>query len=303
MKTFLTFLGLSLGLTASQCLIQAADQPGLSEHLSSARWQLGDWEGSGSTDSGGTFKLKMTITSELEGDLLHNRWQVMDDQDNVFLSGQGWVFWRPELKSLGGFGIDSMGGHGESTVVKQSDNQWISQSQDFDKDGQFGTGLSETAKVDDNTLNLVLSRQLRAGEPQPDIKATLKRVQSAPEQELIKAENQWNDALVHVDIEALDKLIATEYAETGDKGQRSTKAEHLSSVKSGDFKVTSAVLDDLKVHVYGNAAVVTGRNTTKEQEKGKDTSGVYRFTDTWAKRDGRWQCVASHWSIIEEKKP
>ena len=57
----------------------------------------------------------------------------------------------------------------------------------------------------------------------------------------------------------------------------------------------------MKVRVYGDAAVVLGRNTVKEQYKGKDISGQSRFTDTWVKKDGRWQCVATAGSKITKK--
>ena len=59
--------------------------------------------------------------------------------------------------------------------------------------------------------------------------------------------------------------------------------------------------DDMKARVYGDAAVVTGRNTSKETLKGKDISGLYRWTDTWIKEAGRWQCVATHASMIVQK--
>jgi len=59
--------------------------------------------------------------------------------------------------------------------------------------------------------------------------------------------------------------------------------------------------DDLKVRVYGDAAVVTGRFTTKETLKGRDISGQYRFTDTWIKKAGRWLCVAGQGSKIPQK--
>jgi ketosteroid isomerase-like protein len=61
------------------------------------------------------------------------------------------------------------------------------------------------------------------------------------------------------------------------------------------------VSDDMKVRIYGDAAVVTGRNTTKETLNGKDTSGQERWTDTWIKKAGRWQCVATHSSNIVQK--
>ena len=72
-----------------------------------------------------------------------------------------------------------------------------------------------------------------------------------------------------------------------------TKAQALANLKSGADVYTSAVGDEWKVRVYGDAAVVLGRWTVKEQYKGKDVSGQYRFTDTWVKKGGRWQCVAS----------
>jgi ketosteroid isomerase-like protein len=65
------------------------------------------------------------------------------------------------------------------------------------------------------------------------------------------------------------------------------------------WKAQSVSADELKVRVFGNAAVVTGRDTLKgAQYKGKDLSGQYRFTDVFVQRDGRWQAVASHSSKI-----
>jgi ketosteroid isomerase-like protein len=43
----------------------------------------------------------------------------------------------------------------------------------------------------------------------------------------------------------------------------------------------------------GDTAVVHGLWTEKSTLNGKDTSGQYRFTDTFIKRDGRWQAVAT----------
>lgn len=121
------------------------------------------------------------------------------------------------------------------------------------------------------------------------------------EQELIKLENGWNDATVKRDMAFLEKILAEDITDTDSEGTVWTKAQDLQNVKSGDFVLTSAVADSLKVRVYGGAAVVTGRNTIQGKFKGKDISGPYQFTDTWAKRAGRWQCVATHGSKIVQK--
>jgi ketosteroid isomerase-like protein len=121
------------------------------------------------------------------------------------------------------------------------------------------------------------------------------------EQELIKLENTWNDALVKKDLASVNKILADDYIATDYDGIVSTKAQEMENLKSGESVVTSALTDDVKVRVYGDAAVVTFRWTSKATFKGKDTSGQYRWTDTWVKLAGRWQCVAAHGSKIAQE--
>lgn len=120
-------------------------------------------------------------------------------------------------------------------------------------------------------------------------------------QELITLENGWNDALVKHDWAFLDQILADDYISTDSDGIVSTKAQAMANLKSGEIVITSAVADDFKVRVYGDAAVITFRNAEKSQSKGKDTSGQERITDTWVKLAGRWQVVAEHVSRIAQK--
>jgi len=50
----------------------------------------------------------------------------------------------------------------------------------------------------------------------------------------------------------------------------------------------------MKVIVFGDTAVVHGLWTKKSADGGKDTSSRSRWTDTFVRRDGRWQCVGSY---------
>ena len=79
-----------------------------------------------------------------------------------------------------------------------------------------------------------------------------------------------------------------------------TKAQELALVKTTETTVTSAIADDFRVRVYGDAAVVTFRLTVKNRINGNESTGQERFTDTWVNRDGRWQCVAVHYSRIKQ---
>ena len=113
------------------------------------------------------------------------------------------------------------------------------------------------------------------------------------EQELIKLENDWNNALVKRDVTALSGMMAEDWTVVDPEGTVENKTQFLAEIKSGEDMTTSAMADEMKVRVYGDAGVVLGRNTVKEKYKGKDVSGQYRFTDTWVKKAGRWQCVAT----------
>ena len=121
------------------------------------------------------------------------------------------------------------------------------------------------------------------------------------EQALIKLENDWNDASMKRDVVMLGRILADDYSFTDHDGMMSTKTQILDMLKSGEDVVTSAVSTDMKVRVYGDAAVVTGHYTAKEQLKGKDISGTSAFTDTWVKRPGGWVCVATHGSRVAQQ--
>jgi ketosteroid isomerase-like protein len=95
--------------------------------------------------------------------------------------------------------------------------------------------------------------------------------------------------------------LQSHYLVTDPKGKISTKAQEIAFLKSGDFAVTSCVHHELKVRVYGDAAVVTGHTTTKETYKGKDLVNNLRWTDTWIKSAEGWKCVAGHSSAIAQK--
>jgi hypothetical protein len=121
------------------------------------------------------------------------------------------------------------------------------------------------------------------------------------EQELIKLENVVNDAFVKRDWAFLSQIFADDYIGTDSDGNLWTKAQEIANLKSGEEVITSAVADDFKVRVYGDAAVVNYRYIDKSQSKGKDTSGQHRTTDTWVKLAGRWQLVAEHVTKIAQK--
>jgi len=112
--------------------------------------------------------------------------------------------------------------------------------------------------------------------------------------QIIALENAWTEAEVHNDADALDKLMAETVVITQPDGSIQTKAETLSYVRDKSNHWDTVVSENMKVHVYGDAAIVTGTYHEKGTSAGKafDNHGI--FTDTWIHRDGKWRCVAGH---------
>lgn len=118
---------------------------------------------------------------------------------------------------------------------------------------------------------------------------------------LLQLERDFAQAWVKGDAKWIAEHEADEMIITGPDGVLSNKPEDLGSLKAGDSKVESMSVDDMRVLVLGDTAVVVGRLTSKGKYLGKDVSGVSRFTDTFVKRDGRWQVVASQNTRIPKK--
>jgi len=118
----------------------------------------------------------------------------------------------------------------------------------------------------------------------------------------MQLERDIGDANVRRDKAFFERIEADEFVFTDSGGGITTKAEDVASLDkpAGEFKLVSYLVDEMKVHVYGKTAVVTGRTTTTLRGKDREVVNHSRFTDVFVKRDGRWQIVAGHSSRIRE---
>jgi ketosteroid isomerase-like protein len=115
---------------------------------------------------------------------------------------------------------------------------------------------------------------------------------------LIALENRFNEALVRGDLNTIDSIEAEDLVFTDAAGMVTSKADELQSLKLGDVKFESIKMDNTRVQDFGDFAVVTGRLVEKAQYKKSDISGTYRFTDVWAKRNGKWVHVAGQETLV-----
>jgi 2-iminobutanoate/2-iminopropanoate deaminase len=121
------------------------------------------------------------------------------------------------------------------------------------------------------------------------------------EQELLKANREYDAAIVAGDANALNKIFADEFVYTNPDGEVRNKAQQLAFARSGDLKLESGTSDQVKVRVYGNMAVMTGRFTAKGLFKGKSLEINERYTTVWIKQNGRWRLVAEQGNFIKSQ--
>lgn len=121
------------------------------------------------------------------------------------------------------------------------------------------------------------------------------------EQQLIKLENEWCDAELKTDLAFFERIFADDFIMLDPEGVVLTKGQYIANLKSGESVFTSITSDNIRVHLYGDTAVVFGRETLKGQSKGVDISGQYLWTDTWVKIESHWKCVADFSSKMLKK--
>lgn len=114
----------------------------------------------------------------------------------------------------------------------------------------------------------------------------------------IKAlEMKWAESYKQHNIDILSSLLSEEFVITIEDGNVFSKAGYISHTADSSVKVKVAELSDLKVRLHGDTAIVTGAYHEKGESNGKPYEYHDRLTDTWMKVSGKWQVIASHYSV------
>jgi ketosteroid isomerase-like protein len=130
--------------------------------------------------------------------------------------------------------------------------------------------------------------------------AAQKSKDDSQETKLLIMEHLWNEAQVNRDARVLDAMLGNEFVNTEYDGEVSDKSKFLADIKDPQFKPTNLTIQDVKVSMYADSAVVVGIYHTKGTYQAKPYEHFGRFTDTWVYTEGRWQCVASHTSLLKK---
>ena len=111
------------------------------------------------------------------------------------------------------------------------------------------------------------------------------------EQLLRQMNDEWVKALVRGECETLDRIMAEDfffaYPFEGDD-----KEQFIGDVTSGDVRVEYLSRDNVSIRIWGDTAVLTGKDSARWFYKGHDYSGHYKVMNVYSHRNNKWQLVS-----------
>ena len=122
---------------------------------------------------------------------------------------------------------------------------------------------------------------------------------TASTSEFEQIEHRLTEAWLHSDRAFIDGLLTDDWTVIDYQGHVRTKPDVLAMVGPGGPTFTKNVIDDVRVRLLGDVAIVTGRSEASGHIQDRDVTVIQRFTDIFVKRGGRWQVTASHGTQIQ----
>ena len=132
---------------------------------------------------------------------------------------------------------------------------------------------------------------------------------AAIEAEVKKLGREWSSAFKTRDGEAVRRVLADDVVITYPDGVVAGKNEEVQSIAAGTITADSwDVVDERVTVINADSAFITGRAVVKNGQykdpkapRPIDISGEYRFLDVYARKNGRWQAVASQTTAIRKQ--
>jgi ketosteroid isomerase-like protein len=92
------------------------------------------------------------------------------------------------------------------------------------------------------------------------------------------------------DVRWFDENLSGDFLNTNPDGSLVDRAGFLGQI-ARQGGVASLEAEDVDVRMLGEVAIIHARTTFKRPD---GQAGAGRYTDIWARRQGRWLCVAAH---------
>ncbi len=121
---------------------------------------------------------------------------------------------------------------------------------------------------------------------------TVAKAQSADEKAVAAAEKARFDAQVSKNADVLNQLLSDDMVYVHSNGNVDNKQTYIQSIKDGNSTYNSIDVQEQKIRLYGNTAIVNGVCYIKRPlVDGKNNDLKLRYTDAYVKKGKQWQMV------------
>jgi hypothetical protein len=128
----------------------------------------------------------------------------------------------------------------------------------------------------------------------------------AAEGEVLKAQQALEDAFARHDAASYERLTLPEFIRIGERGQVASRPEWIKANVIGNTDTARVLpaIDDVRIRVFGDVAVMDYRQFTKDTE-GMTNARPLRMMRAWVRRDGGWKLAATISTIVwpDQKAP
>jgi ketosteroid isomerase-like protein len=94
----------------------------------------------------------------------------------------------------------------------------------------------------------------------------------------------------HGDVQRFDEILAGDFLCSNPDGSLVGKSAFLEQT-ARPVTIRNLAIDDVRIRILGGVAIIHARTSYRTLD-GQEHHG--RYTDVWARRDGRWLAVSAH---------
>jgi Domain of unknown function (DUF4440) len=123
------------------------------------------------------------------------------------------------------------------------------------------------------------------------------------EQEVARLADAWATAELQSDTVFLEGLLSDDFVGIGPLGFMLTKQEWIAWRETGDLKHDALALDEVKVRVYNDAAIVICRLVQDATYRGTSILAQLRTTLVFVRHKGQWQLAGLHECNLGQPPP
>ena len=125
-------------------------------------------------------------------------------------------------------------------------------------------------------------------------KGSTSNPRDADARELERLERVWNEAHERGDADVLEGLWSDDLEVDVPRMPVMNKADVLNFARSGRMKFVRYATSEIRIRIYGDTAVVSGRLQRTRQINGKELSDDWRFTKVYVRQAQQWRVVSFH---------